>query len=56
MSQIRSILAAIIGLIFIYFFMQTARSIGAPNLFTLFAGLMAVMIILNVGRRLIRGY
>ncbi len=56
MSQIKSIFAGIIGLIFIYFFMQTARSMGAPNIFTLVAGVMVVMILFNVGRSLIRGY
>ena len=56
MSQIKGIFVAIIGLIFIYFFIQTANRINAPNYFTLFAGIMVVMIIFNVGRRLIRGY
>lgn len=56
MSQIKSIFAAIIGLIFIYFFVQTARGMGAPNIFTLVAGIMVIMILLNVGRSLIRGY
>ena len=56
MSQIKSIFAAIIGLVFIYFFIQTANSMGAPNIFTMVAGLMVVMILFNVGRGLIRGY
>ena len=56
MSQIKSIFAAVIGLIFIYFFVQTANSMGAPSIFKLVAGLMVVMILLNVGRGLIRGY
>ena len=56
MSQIRSIFVAIVGLIFIYFFIQMANRINAPNYFTLFAGLMVVMILFNVGRKLIRGY
>ena len=56
MSQIKSIFAGIIGLVFIYFFMQQANSMGAPNIFTMVAGLMVVMILINVGRSLIRGY
>lgn len=56
MSQIRSIIVAIIALIFIYFFIQTAQMIGAPRNMTLVAGLMVVLILYNVVRRLIRGY
>ena len=56
MSQIKSIIAGIIGLVFIYFFMQQANSMGAPPIFTMVAGLMVVMILINVGRSLIRGY
>ena len=56
MSQIKSIFAGIIGLVFIYFFIQTANSMGAPPIFTMVAGLMVIMILINVGRRFIRGY
>ena len=56
MSQIKNIIVGIIGLVFIYFFIQQANSMGAPPIFTMVAGLMVVMILINVGRRLIRGY
>ena len=56
MSQIKSIIMGIVGLVFIYFFIQQANSIGAPLIFTLVAGLMVVMILINMGRSLIRGY
>ena len=56
MSQIKNIVVAIIALIIVYFFIQTARMMGAPNIFSLVGALMIVLILFNVGRRLIRGY
>jgi uncharacterized membrane protein len=56
MSQIRNILVAVIGLTIVYFFIQTARTMGAPSIFTLVGILMVVLIIFNVARSLIRGY
>jgi len=55
-GQIQSLFALIFGLVFLYFFVQTANSIGAPSIFTLAAGFMALMIILNFARRLLRGF
>lgn len=57
MSQIRTIVVSVIALIIIFFFIKTASVIGAPsNIFTLVAGLMVLMILWNVGKKLIRGY
>jgi len=56
MSQIRNILVSIVALVIIYFFVQTANSIGAPSIFMLVAALMVVLILFNLGRGLIRGY
>ena len=56
MSQIKNIVVAIIALIIVYFFIQTANMIGAPRNFSLMAGLVVLMILYNVARRLIRGY
>ena len=56
MSQIRDIIVSLVALIIIYFFIQTATRMGAPNIFTLVAALMVILILFNVGRRLIRGY
>ena len=56
MSQIRNIFVSIIALIIIYFFIRTANMMMAPNIFTIVAALMIVMILWNVARSLIRGY
>lgn len=56
MSQIRNIFVSIIALIIIYFFVRTANMMGAPNIFTMVAAFMVIMILWNVARRLIRGY
>ena len=55
-SQIRNIMVSIIALIIIYFFVRTANQIGAPNIFTLVAAFMVIIILWNVARRLIRGF
>ena len=55
-SQIRIIVVSIIALIIIYFLVRTANQIGAPNIFTLVAALMVILILWNLARRLIRGY
>ena len=47
---------AAIALIIIYLFITQANAMGAPNLFALIGVLMAVLIVLNVGRSLLRGY
>ena len=56
MSQIRNIIVSIIALIIIYFFIRTANSIGAPSIFPIVGGIMVLMILWNVAKRLIRGY
>jgi len=56
MSQITNIIVSIIALIIIFFFIRTARLIQAPNIFTLVAVLIVIIILWNVGRRLIKGY
>ncbi len=56
MGQLRNIIVSVVALIILFFFVQTARSLGAPNVFTLVAALMVVLILLNVARGLIRGY
>ena len=56
MSQIKNIVVAVIALVIIYFFTKTANMIGAPIYFTVVAGLMVIMVLWNVAKRLIRGY
>jgi hypothetical protein len=56
MSQIKNIVVAVIALVIIYFFTKTANMMGAPNIFTLVAGLMVIMVLWNVAKSLIRGY
>jgi hypothetical protein len=56
MSQIRNIAISIIALIILYFIVQQAMEIGAPNVFLLFVAFMVVLIIWNVARRLLAGY
>ena len=55
-SQIRGLFSLIVGLVFMYFFVQTANSIGAPFIFTIVAALGALLMILKFGRILIRGF
>jgi hypothetical protein len=55
-SQIRGLFALIVGLVFMYFFVQTANSIGAPSIFTIVAVFGALLMILKFGRILIRGF
>ena len=56
MSQIKSIVVAIIAFIIVYFFIQTSRMMGAPDIFPLAGALIVVLILFNVARRLIRGF
>ena len=56
MSQIKNIFIAVIALIIVYFFIQTSRMMGAPDVFPLFGALIVVIILFGVARRLIRGH
>lgn len=56
MSQIRNIVFSVIALIILYFIVGQAIKIGAPNIFTLVAAFMVVLILWNIVRRLISGY
>ncbi|MBD3172299.1 hypothetical protein GF326_07495 [Candidatus Bathyarchaeota archaeon] len=56
MYRIRGIIVSIIALVFLLFFVRTANMMNAPPIFTLVAGLMFLMIIIKVGRLILRGY
>jgi hypothetical protein len=56
MSRLQALIVAAIALIIIYVFITQASAMGAPNIFILVGALMAVLIVLNVGRTLLRGY
>jgi hypothetical protein len=56
MGRLQALIVAAIALIIVYVFISQASAMGAPNLFTLIGVLMAVLIVLNVGRALLRGY
>lgn len=56
MSRLRTIIVTTIALIIFYVFINQAQTIGAPNIFIIMGGLMAVLIVLNLGRALLRGY
>ena len=56
MSRLRAIIVAVIALIIVYVFVTQASAMGAPNIFILVGALMGVLIVLNVGRALLRGY
>ena len=56
MSRLRAIIVAVIALIIVYVFVTQVNAMGAPNLFILVGVLMAVLIVLNMGRALLRGY
>ena len=55
-GRITSLFALIVGLVFMYFFVQTANSIGAPFIFTIVAALGVLLMILKFARILIRGF
>jgi hypothetical protein len=56
MGRLQAIIMAAIALIIVYVFITQATAMGAPNLFIIVGVLMAVLIVLNVGRTLLRGY
>ena len=56
MSRLRAIIVAAIALIIVYVFIAQVSAVGAPNIFILVGVLVAVLIVLNVGRALLRGY
>jgi len=56
MSRLQAIIVAAIALVILYVFMTQASAMGAPNLFIIVGALMAVLIVLNVGKTLLRGY
>jgi len=56
MSRLQAIIVAAVALIILYVFITQASAMGAPNIFVIVGGLMAVLIVLNVGRALLRGY
>lgn len=56
MSQIKDIAVSIIALIIIYFFIRVANTIGAPNIFTIIAIVIVLMILWYFARVLVRGY
>jgi hypothetical protein len=53
--MIRNIIVSIIALIFIYIFFITAERIAAPNIFSLVAVFMVLLIVWNLARRILRG-
>jgi hypothetical protein len=56
MSRLRALIVAVIGLVIVYVFISQAMAMGVPNLFVYMGVLMAVLIVLNMGRSLLRGY
>jgi hypothetical protein len=56
MGRLQTILVTAIALFIIYLFIIQARSMGAPNVFVLVGALMVVLIVINVGKTILRGY
>jgi hypothetical protein len=56
MGRLRAVIVAVLGLVIVYVFVSQATAMGAPWFFVLVGVLMAVLIVLNVGRTLLRGY
>jgi len=56
MGRLRTVIVAAIALIILYVIVSQAQAIGAPLLFTAVGVVMALLIVLNVGRSMLRGY
>ena len=56
MSVIRNIVVAVVAFIILYMFIQQARLMHAPPVFMAVAALMVVLILLNLGRSVLRGF
>jgi len=56
MSLIKNVFAVAVAFIILAIFVRQARWMNAPPIFIAVAAVMAVMILVNLGRSILRGY
>lgn len=56
MSLINKVFVVAFSFVILAFFVRQARGMNAPPIFIAVAALMAVMILVNLGRSILRGY